>query len=63
MTHDRTEQSPAATPQEDSANKDATEAVHRMVDLIARRTAEKHADSEFTDAPKLSRRTRLPKNR
>ena len=62
MTHDRTEQSPAAAPQEDTANKDATEAVYRMIDLIARRTAEKHADGEFTDAPKLSRRSRHPKN-
>lgn len=62
MTHDKTEQSPAAAPHEDATNKDATEAVHRMVDLIARRTAEKHADGEFTDAPKLSRRARYPKD-
>ncbi|MBK1670385.1 hypothetical protein CKO28_20380 [Rhodovibrio sodomensis] len=63
MTDDRTEQSPAPAPHEDSANQDATEAVYRMIDLIARRTAEKHADGEFTDAPKLSRRTHSRKNR
>mgnify|MGYP006286599515 CR=1 FL=1 len=37
---------------------DNTVAMRRLVDLIARRTAEQHADGEFEDAPKLSRRAR-----
>lgn len=63
MTDDRTEQNPDPAPQDASAQPDGTEAVYRIIDLIARRTAEAHADGEFTDAPKLRRRDRANKRR
>jgi hypothetical protein len=62
MTDDRTEQSPAPAPHEPADNA-AAKAVYRLIDLIARRSAEQNADGEFTDAPKLSRRTHSRKNR
>jgi len=63
MTNDRTNRDPEQTSGKGPADTSGTEAVYRMIDLIARRTAEQHADGEFTDAPKLSRRGRPNKRR
>ena len=63
MNNDRTKQDSEQTSREALADTSGTDAVYRMIDLIARRTAEQHADGEFTDAPKLSRRGRPNKRR
>ena len=61
MADDREHGQAERTSRATSAEGDATDAVFRMIDLIARRTAEQYAEGEFRDAPKLSRRARPQK--
>lgn len=58
MTNNRAKSEADQTSQDADADTSGTEAVYRMIDLIARRTAERYAEGEFEDGPKLSRRPR-----